>query len=125
MTILQFPLRRAFALSVHKSQGQTLERGLIDARGGFFAHGHLYVGMSRVTRYDKIALLVNCSQLYTDNCPQPSKQLFLHLKPFLQNIVYPEAISEIQALTDAYLAESLQHAPTASSVGAAVFDHPA
>ena len=48
MTRLQFPLRRAFALSVHKSQGQTLERGLIDARGGFFAHGHLYVGMSRV-----------------------------------------------------------------------------
>jgi ATP-dependent DNA helicase PIF1 len=117
MTRLQFPLRRAFALSVHKSQGQTLERGLIDARGGFFAHGHLYVGMSRVTRYDKIALLVNCSQLYTDNCPQPSKQLFLHLKPFLQNIVYPEAISEIQALTDAYHAESLQHAPAAGVVG--------
>ena len=105
MTRLQFPLRRAFALSVHKSQGQTLERGLIDARGGFFAHGHLYVGMSRVTRYDKIALFVNRSQLYTDLCPQQSKEMCLHLKPLLQNIVYPEAISEIQTLTQAYNAE--------------------
>jgi hypothetical protein len=105
---LQFPLRRAFALSVHKSQGQTLERGLIDARGGFFAHGHLYVGMSRVTRYDKIALFVNWSQLYTDLCPSASKLIYLHLKPFLQNIVYPEAIGEIQALTDAYDAQRLQ-----------------
>ena len=108
MTRLQFPLRRAFALSVHKSQGQTLERGLIDARGGFFAHGHLYVGMSRVTRYDKIALFVNWSQLYTDLCPSASKLISLHLKLFLQNIVHPEAIGEIQALTDAYDAQRLQ-----------------
>jgi hypothetical protein len=105
MTRLQFPLRRAFALSVHKSQGQTLERGLIDARGGFFAHGHLYVGMSRVTRYDKISLFVNWSQLYTDLSPSACKIPFLHLKPLLQNIVYPEAINEIKALTDAYDAE--------------------
>ena len=107
MTRLQFPLRRAFALSVHKSQGQTLERGLIDARGGFFAHGHLYVGMSRVTRYDKISLLVNWSQQYTDLCPSSNKTFYLHLKPLLQNIVYPEAIDEIQTLTDAYIAEQL------------------
>jgi hypothetical protein len=105
MTRLQFPLRRAFALSVHKSQGQTLERGLIDARGGFFAHGHLYVGMSRVTRYDKISLFVNWAQLYTDLSPSACKIPFLHLKPLLQNIVYPEAINEIKALTDAYDAE--------------------
>ena len=119
MTRLQFPLRRAFALSVHKSQGQTLERGLIDARGGFFAHGHLYVGLSRVTRYDKISLLVNWSQQYTDLCPSPSKTIYLHLKPLLQNIVYPEAINEIQTLTDAYDAERLQETTAAGGLGAA------
>ncbi len=36
------------------------------------------------------------------------KLISLHLKPFLQNIVYPEAINEIQTLTDAYIAEQLQ-----------------
>ena len=61
--------------------------------------------MSRVTRYDKIALFVNQSNLYSDLCPQGSKIRYLHLKPLLQNIVYPEAISEIQTLTDAYNAE--------------------
>ena len=117
MTRLQFPLRRAFALSVHKSQGQTLQRGLIDSRGGFFAHGHLYVGMSRVTRYDKIALFVNQSNLYSDLCPQGSKIRYLHLKPLLQNIVYPEAISEIQTLTDAYNAERTQEDDLGEGLG--------
>ena len=40
---------------------------------------------------------------------------FLHLKPLLQNIVYPEAINEIKALTDAYDAEQ-----AAAAAGGAV-----
>ena len=83
-----------------------------------FAHGHLYVGLSRVTRYDKISLLVNWSQQYTDLCPSPSKTIYLHLKPLLQNIVYPEAINEIQTLTDAYDAERLQETTAAGGLGA-------
>ena len=47
----------------------------------------------------------------------PSSQK--HLKPLLQNIVYPEAINEIQTLTDAYDAERLQETTAAGGLGAA------
>ena len=106
MTRLQFPLRRAFALSVHKSQGQTLERALMDARQDFFAHGHLYVGMSRVTRYDNIAFFLSHYQLHCDPSPSLRNSCIMHNRPLLWNIVYPEAISEIQVLTQAYEAEN-------------------
>ena len=103
MSRLQLPLRRAFCLSVHKSQGQTLGRALIDARGGFFAHGHLYVGLSRVTHYQSISLFLNSYQLYFSPCPSMHPMAIpLHNKPFLSNIVYPEAILEIQSLQNAF-----------------------
>jgi hypothetical protein len=41
------------------------------------------------------------------------------LKPLLQNIVYPEAINEIQTLSDAYDAERLQENTAAGGLGAA------
>ena len=108
MSRLQFPLRRAFCLSIHKSQGQTLERALIDARGGFFAHGHLYVAMSRVTRYDHIAFFLTPSQAYYDPAPSVTKAVVMGGQPFLANIVYPEAIEEIKALAEAYERERSQ-----------------
>jgi ATP-dependent DNA helicase PIF1 len=102
MTRLQFPLRRAFCLSIHKSQGQTLQRALIDARGGFFAHGHLYVAMSRVTRYDCIAFFLAHHQFYFSPGYFFGPGENMHNKPFLANIVYPEAIQEIQNLAQAH-----------------------
>ena len=53
-------------------------------------------------------LFPHWSRLYTDLCPSARKLISFHLKPFLQNIVYPEAIGEIQALTDAYDAKRLE-----------------
>ena len=44
----QFPLRLAYAMTFNKSQGQTLDRIVLDLRHPIFAHGQLYVGCSRV-----------------------------------------------------------------------------
>jgi hypothetical protein len=44
----QFPLRLAYAMTVNKCQGQTLERVLLDTTVCTFSHGHLYVALSRV-----------------------------------------------------------------------------
>jgi hypothetical protein len=46
---IQFPFRLAYVMLFNKAQGQTFDAVLIDfTTGGAFAHGHLYVAMSRV-----------------------------------------------------------------------------
>jgi ATP-dependent DNA helicase PIF1 len=42
-----FPVRLAFAVTIHKSQGKTFEKALIDVGRGTFAHGQMYVALSR------------------------------------------------------------------------------
>ena len=101
MTRLQFPLRRAFALSINKSQGQTVGGALIDARSGFFAHGQQYVGVSRVTHYRSLGLYLTQNQVWCNTCPS-ARPIPMHGKPVLSNIVYPEAIREIRELTREY-----------------------
>jgi hypothetical protein len=45
-TFTQFPLKLAWAITIHKSQGLTFERAIIDAEAAF-AHGQVYVALSR------------------------------------------------------------------------------
>ncbi len=51
----QFPLRLAWAITIHKSQGLTFEKAIIDA-GAAFAPGQVYVALSRCTSLDGIVL---------------------------------------------------------------------
>ena len=83
MSRLQFPLRLGYCITVNKSQGQEYNHLLIDLRNPSFAHGHLYVALSRVKYFNKIAILVNTCDTRDD------------IYPIVKNIIYPELLLKV------------------------------
>ena len=68
----QFPIRPAYAMTINKSQGQTLRKVGLFLPRSIFAHGQLYVALSRVRSPRDLFV-------FTGDCP-------------LQNIVYKEVL---------------------------------
>ena len=71
----QFPVRLAFAMTINKSQGQSVKHVGLDLCGSVFSHGQLYVALSRCTSENHIKVLL------------PPDQEDMHTA----NIVYKEA----------------------------------
>jgi len=70
-----FPVRLCFAMTVNKSQGQSLDHVAVDLRTPAFSHGQLYVALSIVTSLDGLTL-------------PPSEQT----PTLTDNVVYPEVL---------------------------------
>ncbi|MBR6412683.1 MAG: AAA family ATPase [Alphaproteobacteria bacterium] len=56
-SFIQFPLQLGYALTIHKAQGKTLDSVIIDIDRGAFAHGQLYVALSRTRKKSDIHLV--------------------------------------------------------------------
>ena len=76
----QYPLRAAYASTFNGGQGRTLERACLDVRRSPFAHGHLYVGVSRVKNRDDMRVLPDF-----ENLDQNGNAL-------VRNVVWPELL---------------------------------
>ena len=55
-SFVQYPLKLAWAVTIHKSQGKTFDRVAIDMGRGAFAHGQTYVALSRARTLEGVTL---------------------------------------------------------------------
>lgn len=67
-SFIQYPLRLAWGITIHKSQGLSFDKAIIDA-GEAFAPGQVYVALSRCTNIEGLVLRsrIRESSLYSDN----------------------------------------------------------
>lgn len=99
-TFIQYPLKLAWAITIHKSQGLTFEKAIIDANLAF-AHGQVYVALSRCKSFEGIVLSspiafnsVKIDETVSDysrnvrNNEPDEKQLVESRKLFQQNLLF-------------------------------------
>ena len=84
----QFPIRVAFAMTINKSQGQTLERVGIYLPETAFGHGQLYVAFSRVWDFSNITMFMKEGE------DQQERDGVWHTK----NDVYQEMLTSVDSV---------------------------
>lgn len=92
-TYQQFPVKLAWAITIHKSQGLTFNNVSIDFTGGVFAGGQTYVALSRCTSLEGIRLVqpINSREIFVKN------EVVQFAKHFNDNNLINVALQQSQA----------------------------
>ncbi|CAM9337421.1 unnamed protein product, partial [Ectocarpus sp. 13 AM-2016] len=78
---VQFPIRLCFCITVHRAQGQTLDRTCFDLLLDASAYGHLYVGLSRVRKADDMVIFTTRDRIDSDGHANVQNIVFESLLP--------------------------------------------
>ena len=97
----QYPLKLAWAITIHKSQGLTFDRAIVDV-GGSFAHGQTYVALSRCRTLEGLVLSapLSAKAIIRDNEVATFTQEAREKRPegklgLLQQCYYKELLTEL------------------------------
>ena len=99
-TFKHYPIKLAWAITIHKSQGLTFDKVIIDM-GRSFAPGQVYVAMSRCTSLEGIVLIskINSHKLFTDSKIVDFQNRILDtevIQEIIESEKFPEAISSLK-----------------------------
>jgi len=118
-TFSQYPVRLAWAITIHKSQGLTFEKAIIDA-GASFAPGQVYVALSRLTSLNGLVLRsrINPHSISTDERvigftdsrlsdsileqQLQEEQLFFISQSLIRSFNWSKLVEQLQANYDEY-----------------------
>lgn len=106
----QYPFRLAWAVTIHKSQGKTFDRVVIDIGEGAFACGQIYVAMSRCRSLEGISLKVPIQKKHIKTDYRIGKFFASTLyKAALENFSFETKISMISQAMDQKAALSMSY----------------
>jgi tRNA uridine 5-carbamoylmethylation protein Kti12/predicted nuclease of restriction endonuclease-like (RecB) superfamily len=117
-SFIQYPIKLAWAITIHKSQGLTFEKAIIDANAAF-AHGQVYVALSRCKSFEGMVLRTPISfnsiktdgtvASYTKNAEQnsPGEQHLVEAKVVFQRNLLLELFDFKKLKSALYLCKKL------------------
>jgi hypothetical protein len=106
----QFPLRLAWAITIHKSQGLTFEKVMIDA-GAAFSSGQVYVALSRCTSLEGIVLLskIPSSAILSNEEVVKGQQALTHRGSLAERFEGARQVFTQQLLEDVFSFDAIYH----------------
>lgn len=104
----QYPLRLAWAITIHKSQGLTFEKVMIDAASSF-SSGQVYVALSRCTSLDGIVLLskIPSTAIYSNEHVVTAQSALIPKGSLAERFAGARQLFTIQLLSEAFVMEEI------------------
>lgn len=102
-TFIQYPIKTAWAITIHKSQGLTFERAIIDAQASF-AHGQVYVALSRCKTLEGLVLStpINIHSIKSDQTITSFHEVAKQYELNDDALVKAKRISQIEWIKDIF-----------------------